>query len=782
MRSDFRPTRIRASVVTVAALAAGAMLAWPSALGPNALAAQALGIVAPLPGAAPFDPTLTAVLQTAWDARDPDYRPRTRHLRDDGTPKYTNRLYLEASPYLQQHAHNPLNWYPWGDEAFETARRLNRPVLLSIGYSTCHWCHVMEEESFEDEEITQYLNEHYVAIKVDREERPDVDAIYMSAVQLMTGRGGWPMTVWLTPDREPFSGATYVPARDGDRGVRLGFFTMLQRLKSAYDDQPDQVVAASGEITKMIAARLAPAPGGTALPDGATLDAVASYYDEQFDDEFGGLRGTQKFPSGLSIRLMLRQHRRTDDPRALDMATRTLERMASGGMYDHVGGGFHRYSTDPRWLVPHFEKMLYDNALLVPAYLEAFQATGREEFATIAREILRYVERDMTSPEGGFYSATDADSPAPSGHREEGWFFTWTPDELASVLDGPSLALVTAFYGVTPAGNFDGRSILHTSRPLGEVAAELDLEVNAARRMLDAAREALYAARAERPAPLRDDKILTSWNGLTISALAQAALVLGEPAYADRAATAADFILTHLRDENRLLRSYVGGEARVAAYLDDYAFLLAALLDLYEATSEPRWLQAALDLDGTLAAGFEDADGGFFRTSDAHESMLAREKPGFDGAEPSGNSVQLLNLVRLHEFTSDDRYRQRADRALRAFGATLSRAPTAHAEMLLAVDFRLGTPKEIIIVTPRARGDADPFLAELRTTFLPNRILSVVPEGDQFAAHADLVPLLDGKFARDGETTAYVCENRICELPTTDPAIFAEQIRAVRRP
>ncbi len=779
MRSDFRRARFRA---TVTALAAGAMLAWPSALETNALFAQTSGIVAPLPGAAPFDSALATDLQAAWDARAPGYRPRTRHLRDDGTPKYTNRLYLEASPYLRQHAHNPLNWYPWGDEAFETARRLNRPVLLSIGYSTCHWCHVMEEESFEDEEITQYLNEHYVAIKVDREERPDVDAIYMSAVQLMTGRGGWPMTLWLTPDREPFSGTTYVPARDGDRGVRLGFFTMLQRLKTAYDDQPDQVVAASGEIAKAIAARLAPAPasGDTTLPDGATLDAVASYYDEQFDDEFGGLRGTQKFPSGLSIRLMLRQHRRTDDPRALDMATRTLERMASGGMYDHVGGGFHRYSTDPRWLVPHFEKMLYDNALLVPAYLEAFQATGREEFATIAREILRYVERDMTSPEGGFYSATDADSLAPSGHREEGWFFTWTPDELASVLDGPSLALVTVFYGVTPDGNFEGRNILHAARPLGEVAAELDLEADAARRMLDAAREALYAARAERPAPLRDDKILTSWNGLTISALAQAALVLGESDYADRAATAADFILTHLRDDDRLLRSYVGGEARVAAYLDDYAFFLAALLDLYEATSEPRWLQAALDLDGTLAAGFEDADGGFFRTSDTHESMLTREKPGFDGAEPSGNSVQLLNLVRLHEFTTDDGYRQRADRALRAFGATLSTAPAAHAEMLLAVDFRLGTPKEIIIVTPRARGDADAFLAELRTTFLPNRILSVVPEGDQFDAHAALVPLLDGKFARGGETTAYVCENRICELPTTDPAVFAEQIRTVR--
>ena len=782
MQPEFTRARLRAAVITAAI---GAMLAWPSALavrGESPAATQTSGATAPLPGATPFDAALAADLRAAWDARTPDERPRTRHLDDDGTPTYTNRLYLEASPYLRQHAHNPLNWYPWGEEAFETARRLNRPVLLSIGYSTCHWCHVMEEESFEDLEIARYLNEHYVAIKVDREERPDVDAIYMSAVQLMTGRGGWPMTVWLTPDRQPFSGATYVPARDGDRGIQLGFLTMLRRLKTAYDDQPDQVVAAAGEITKAISARLAPAPGGTALPDGATLDAVASYYDEQFDDEFGGLRGTQKFPSSLSVRLMLRQHRRTGDERALDMATRTLERMASGGIYDQIGGGFHRYSTDPRWRVPHFEKMLYDNALLVPAYLEAFQATSREEFAIIAREILRYVERDMLSPEGGFYSATDADSRAPGGHLEEGWFFTWTPDELASVLDGPSLALVTAYYGVSPEGNFEGRNILHAARPLAEVAGELGLEADAARQRLDAAREVLRAARADRPAPLRDDKILTAWNGLTISAFAQAALVLGERAYAARAAAAADFILTRLWDGDRLLRSYVGGAARVPAYLDDYAFFLGGLLDLYEATSEPRWLQAALNMDGVLAASFEDADGGFFRTSDAHEAMLAREKPGFDNAEPSGNSVQLLNLVRLLEFTTDDRYRQRAERALRAFDATLSASPAAHAEMLLAVDFRIDTPKEIIIITPRARGDADPFLAELRTTFLPNRILSVVPEGDGFDLHASLVPLVDGKFARNGQTTAYVCENRICELPTTDPAIFANQIRTVRRP
>jgi|MDTC01.3.fsa_nt_gb hypothetical protein len=760
-------------------LAVGVLLAVPSALATDSKA-QTSGIVSQLPGAEAFDAALASDLETAWRNRASGYEPRTRHLNTDGEPKYTNRLYLEPSPYLQQHAHNPTNWYPWGDEAFDTARRLNRPVLLSVGYSTCHWCHVMEEESFEDEEIARYINEHYVAIKVDREERPDVDAVYMTVVQMLTGQGGWPMTVWLTPTREAYSGATYVPARDGDRGARIGFLTMLQRLRAAYDQEPDQVTAAAAEITRQLTARLAPAPGETAGADATTIDEVSAFYDAQFDEQFGGLRGTQKFPSGMSLRLLLRQHRRTGDARALDMATQTLERMAAGGMYDQVGGGIHRYATDARWLVPHFEKMLYDNALLVTAYLEAYQVTQRDEFAAIARDILRYLERDMSAAEGGFYAATDADSLGSGGEREEGQYFTWTPDELAAVLDGPTLALVTLYYGVTTEGNFDGRTILHQTRPLADVAAELDIEAGEARRLLDAARDTLYRARADRPAPLRDDKILTSWNALAISAFAQASLALGDAGYAERATHAADFVLSRLKDGDRLFRSYAGGEARVPGYLEDYAFLIAALLDLYEATSEPRWMEEALALDGVLAARFEDPAGGFFRTSDEHQSILTREKPGYDAAQPSGNSVQLLNLVRLHEFTTDDTYRQRTERALRAFDVGLSQAPVAMAEMLLAVDFRLDTPKEIIIITPDSRATAEPFLAELRATFLPNRILSVVGEADRFDAHAALVPLVEGKFARDGVATAYVCENRLCELPTTDPAVFAQQIRSRR--
>ena len=735
------------------------------------------------PGASPVDEALKERLATAWAARTADYVPRTQHLRPDRSPKYINRLFLELSPYLRQHAHNPLNWFPWGDEAFELARTLGRPVLLSIGYSTCHWCHVMEEESFDDEEIARYLNEHYIAIKVDREVRPDLDAIYMSAVQLfLQGRGGWPMTVWLTPDREPYSGGSYFPARDGDRGVSVGFLTLLQQLKEAYDEQPDRVAEVSSQVAERVRARLAPGAGGGSLPTAAPLQTAAASYRERFDAVHGGLQSQMKFPSSLSIRFLLRHYRRTGDEQSLTMATRTLEHMAAGGIHDQVGGGFHRYATDPEWLVPHFEKMLYDNALLASAFLEAYQVTGREDFAQVVRAILRYVERDMTSPDGAFYSATDADSPGPSGEREEGWFFTWTPDELDAVLGDDRGGAVAAFYSVTESGNFEGRTILNVSRPLTDVSAELGMSTDALRRTVDGARELLYTARAERPQPLRDEKILTAWNGLMISAFAQAALVMNEPAYVARATRAAAYVLTHLRRDGRLRRAALNGQAQQAAYLADYAFLIAGLLDLYEATSELRWLEEGQALDATLELHYEDtAEGGFFRTADDHESLITREKPSSDGAEPSGNSVQLLNLLRLHEFTTNDWYRQRAERAFEAFSDVIAQSPVAVSEMLLAVDFHLDTPKEIVLVVPQTREEAQPLLDELRATFLPNRILAVVAEGDELDSHTALIPLLEGKVVRDSKPTAYVCENRICDLPTTDPAVFGTQIRTVHQ-
>ena len=717
-------------------------------------------------------------MRAQWAGRDASYKPRTRHLRPDGSPKYTNRLFLETSPYLLQHAHNPVNWYPWGDDAFETARRLSRPVVLSVGYSTCHWCHVMEEESFEDEEIAHYLNENYVVIKVDREERPDLDAVYMSAVQTLTGGGGWPMTVWLTPDRKPFFGGTYFPARDGDRGVRTGLFTLLRRLKEAYTTQPAKVAETSGRLTEAIRESLAPDARAGELSGTRPLREAAAYYRSRYDGAHGGLAGAPKFPNSLPVRFLLRHHRRTGDAEALRMAAQTLERMAAGGVYDHVGGGFHRYSTDAEWLVPHFEKMLYDNALLTVAYLEGYQATGREDFAGVAREILRYVERDMTSPEGAFYSATDADSPAPSGRREEGWFYTWTPDEIRAVLGPERAAVVLAYYGVTAGGNFEGRNILHVAQPLSDAARRLGLSEPKARAVVEESNDLLYTARARRSPPLRDEKILAAWNGLMIGAYARAALTLGQEAYARQAAHAADFVLTRMRTDGRLWRSFKDGRAQHEGYLDDYAFLIAGLLDLYEATSRPRWLEEAIALDRVLEREFEDPDaGGFFMTRAGHETLLARQKPGYDGAEPSGNSIQALNLLRLHELTTDDRYRRRAERTLRAFSMTLSKTPAALAEMLLAVDFLQDTPREIVIVTPSSTGEGEPFLARLRATFLPNRVLALAVQGGDLEAQAALVPLLRGKVARSGRATAYVCERGLCRLPTTDASVFAEQIQ-----
>ena len=763
-----------------AALLAALSLSCGAATPPSSAGQAAAGgsIVSVPPGAEPFASGLAERLDQAWRQRPAGYEPRTRHLNPDGSPKYVNRLFLEVSPYLLQHAHNPMNWRPWGDEAFDEARRLGRPVLLSVGYSTCHWCHVMEEESFDDEEIARFINENYVPVKVDREERPDVDAIYMSAVQALSGRGGWPMTVWLTPDRRPFYARTYIPARDGDRGTPMGFLTLLGRLREAYDKEPDQIDARAKQITAAVERSLEP-QSGDAVPGPDALERLTSHFRERFDDVHGGRKGAPKFPSSLPIRALLRHHRRTGDQRALAMAELTLEKMAAGGMYDQVGGGFHRYSTDKRWLVPHFEKMLYDNALLVTAYLEGLQATGREEFAETARDVLRYVEREMTSPDGAFYSATDADSLNPEGHREEGWFFTWTPGEIREVLGDDAAETVLAYYAVTEKGNFEGRNILHRPQRDGDVAKRLGIPPAKLRSRIEAARAKLYRARAPRPPPLRDEKILTSWNGLMISAHARAALVLGEDRYAGRAERAADFLWKNLRRDGRLLRSYRAGRAGRNAYLDDYAFFIAALLDLYEVTGRPERLDQALSLEADLETHYEDSTGGgFFMTSNDHERLLAREKPGYDGAEPAGNSVAAMNLVRLHELTGDDRYRRKAESTFRAFSKTIERSPAALSEMLLALDFHLDRAKQILIVAPDSRAQAEPFLTELRQSFVPNRILGIVTE-DELPRHVDSVPLLKDKRAIRGKTTAYVCEQQVCELPTSDPAVFAAQITKV---
>ena len=730
-----------------------------------------------LPGDIIFDPGLLASFEEKLQLRGTAYQPRTSHLKVDGQAQYTNRLFLESSPYLLQHAHNPVNWFPWGDEAFEIAEKLNRPVLVSIGYSTCHWCHVMEEESFEDEEIAAFLNTHYITIKVDREERPDVDAIYMSAVQTLNGNGGWPLNVMLMPDRRPFWGGTYFPARDGDRGASMGFLTILNRIHQVFDLERSKLEQTSTHLTEAIVMALSPGAGGT-VPDTGLLDQAAKFYRDRFDPINGGLHGAPKFPSSLPLRFLYRYYLRSGKKEFLQMAEQTLEKMAAGGMYDQAGGGFHRYSVDAGWQIPHFEKMLYDNALLAVAYLEGFQLTGKKQYRKTVVEILRYVARDMTTSAGAFFSATDADSLTPDGHREEGYYFTWTSTELESVLGLKRAEIVKRYFDILPNGNFEGRNILHTPNTLESEALSLGMTETEFEAEIEEIKTQLYEARKDRPHPIRDEKVLTAWNGLMISAFAKAGMVLGNSVYIDKAVIAARFILTHLYQDGRLFRSFHDNQARFNAYLEDYAFLMAALLDLYESTHVVFWLDKALELDRVLAEQFEDDElGGFFMTSNDHEQLIAREKPNYDGAVPSGNSVAMLNLLRLGELTGKNGYRKRFQKAFTLFLGSPEKNPVALSEMLLATDFFLGHPKEIVIVTPADQPEAaGPFLEALQMAFLPNSVLSVVTEGEGQVEHIQRVPIAAGKIAQDGNVTAYVCEIGVCQQPTTDLQHFKQLI------
>jgi uncharacterized protein len=723
-------------------------------------------MIDPLPGAPALPDAFAARLAEAIRARGPGYQPRTHHLAG-GRPRFTNRLALERSPYLLQHAHNPVNWFPWGEEAFEEARRTGRPVFLSVGYSTCHWCHVMERESFEDEEIARVLNEGYVAVKVDREERPDVDGLYMTAVQLLTGGGGWPMSVWLTPEKEPFFGGTYFPPRDGVRGPTRGFLSILSEIAGLWREDRTRVAAATGSLVRAVKTALA-APGPTAdAPPGAPgpepIEAAAAIFRGSFDERHGGVERAPKFPSNLPVRLLLRHHRRTGDAASLHMAVLTLERMAAGGIHDQVGGGFHRYSTDAEWLVPHFEKMLYDNALLAVAYAEAFQVTGRRDFGRVVRQTLDYLLREMTSPEGGLYSATDADS-----EGEEGRFFVWEEREIREVL-GADADRFIRFHGVTPEGNFEGRTILHVPRP-----DEAEWEA------LAPARAALFARRETRPHPLRDEKVLAGWNGLGISALAFGGRVLGEARHVAAAARAAELVLGRMVKAGRLQRSWKDGTAGVPGFLEDHAFLVQGLLDLFEATFDPRWLEAAVDLAERTEALFGDPSGGWFRTARDHEALLAREKPTHDGAEPSGASVACLNALRLEAFTADTRWRRIADGALRHHRATLEAQPAALTELLLALDFATDAAREVVLVWPEEQGEPAAFVDLLRRTFLPSRALCGAGEGAGIARLGAVAPIAAGKVAAGGRPTAYVCERGACRLPAIDVEKVATQLAPVR--
>ena len=717
------------------------------------LLAAAVGNESPAaPGLEP-SPGVLKELAAALAAKGHGFHPHTRHLDAHGQPRFTNRLIRETSPYLLQHANNPVNWSPWGDEPFERARREHKPVLLSIGYSTCHWCHVMERESFEDLEIARYLNENFIAIKVDREERPDLDDVYMAAVQLLSGGGGWPMTTVLNPDREPFFGGTYFPPRQ--------FLDMLQRLRKVYDQEPDRVVNAAKQLTAAVrAGAQPPAPGGVPGPEAihsAVLRLAGSY-----DAAHGGFGGAPKFPTPANLALLARYARRTGDTTARKMLVHTLEEMAAGGIYDQLGGGFHRYSTDARWLKPHFEKMLYDNAQLAVAYLEGWQLTGRAGFARVARETLDFIARDMTDARGGFFSASDADSPAPGGGEVEGLYFTWTPDELAAVLGKDRAATVEASYGVSAAGDLDGRSILRRVQAVDGAA-------------LESAREALLAARSKRAPPAIDRKIVTAWNGLMISAFARAGFALGEPRYIRIATRAADFLLGAAFGKGNLKRSWKDGRAQEDGFLDDYAFLEQAFLDLHEATSAKRWLDEAAALQRSIDARFRDPGGAYFLAPEGRQGLLARGIPAYDGATPSGDSIAALNLLRLAELTDDDRFRQRA---LEVLGALASRIEAMPA-LLVALDWALEQPVEVVLV--RSRGDAgEPLLQVVRRAFLPNAVRVLAEEGEGFDAQARGSPLLEGRRALKGKSTAYVCRKRVCDLPTSDPQVLASQLARVQ--
>jgi hypothetical protein len=717
-----------------------------------------------LPGAPPLSAELTGRIAAAQASKGPSYAPRTHHL-EGGRPKFTNRLILESSPYLLQHAHNPVAWWPWCDEAFEEARRAGRPVFLSVGYSTCHWCHVMERESFEDEEIARYLNEHYVPIKVDREERPDVDAVYMTAVQALTGGGGWPMSVFLGADREPFFGGTYFPARDGDRGSTRGFLSILREIAAVWQRDPPRIRNAATALTSAVRVALGgtQVEAGSDLPGNEPIEKAVRYFEGVFDPVHGGANRAPKFPSNVPVRLLLRHHRRSQDPTSLHMALFTLERMAAGGLMDQLGGGFHRYSTDERWLVPHFEKMLYDNALLAVGYLEAWQATGRRDLARVARYTLDYVLREMASPEGAFYSATDADS-----EGEEGRFFVWSEEEVRDLL-GPGADRFVAYYGVTPGGNFEGRNILWVSGPDEDTWEALA-----------GARALLYAAREKRPHPLRDEKILAAWNGLMVSALALGGRVLAEPRYVDAAERAARFALDRMRPGGRLARTFKDGTAGPPGFLQDHAFLTQALLDLHEATFDPRWLEEALALADATERHFADSRGGWFVAGEDQEELIAREKPTHDGAEPSGASVALLNAVRLEAFTGDVRWRRVTEGALRWHSSTLVEQPVALTEMLLALDAFTDALREVVLVWRAGDPRPEPFLEVLRRTFVPNRALTGAAEGEALARLARLAPVAEGRVAVGGKPTAYVCEHGACRLPAISPEKFAEQLRPVR--
>ena len=678
----------------------------------------------------------------------------------------TNRLAGETSPYLLQHAHNPVDWYPWGEEAFGRAKAEDRPVLLSVGYSACHWCHVMERESFENEGIAAIMNENFVNIKVDREERPDVDSIYMGAVQAMTGQGGWPMTVFMTPEGKPFYGGTYFPPED--RGGLPAFPRVLEAIASAYRNNRSQI----RQTTEQLLAHMRQASAGMRGMEPLTTDVMNrafAHLAAQFDGKHGGFGLQPKFPQPMVYEFLLRQHLRTGDPEPLEMVETTLDRMAMGGIYDQLRGGFHRYSVDTFWLVPHFEKMLYDNALLARLYLHAWQVTGKAQYRRVVEETLDYVLAEMTDESGGFYSAQDADS-----EGEEGKFFVWRPEAVVEVLGKEDGEVVNRYFDVTVDGNFEGMSILNVKSTPAEFAASEGMSEEGLTALLARARARLLAAREERVRPGLDDKVLTSWNGLMLAAFAEAGTVLGRSDYTAAASRCAGFLLDGLRDGYRLLRTYKGGEAKLKAYLEDYAYLVSGLLLLHEATFEGRWLREAIDLGRDMVDLFwDEAAGQFYDTGMDHEELVVRPRDTQDNATPSGSAMAADVLLRLAVITGDGDLERRAVTSMRSTMGLMTQYPMGAGHWLSALDFYLATVKEIGIIGDGGDG-ARELAAEVYRHYMPNRVL-VGLEGEDEHGTGEL-PLVRDRGRIGGRATAYVCRNYTCDLPVNEPEGLARQL------
>lgn len=682
-----------------------------------------------------------------------------------------NRLAHESSPYLLQHQNNPVDWYPWGEEALLRAQTEQKPIFLSIGYSACHWCHVMEHESFENDQIAALMNEHFVNIKVDREERPDLDAIYMQAVQMMTRRGGWPMSVFLTPDLQPFYGGTYWPPT-GRQGMP-GFDQVLSAVSDAWTHRRAQAREQATEITKHLQEITENDPSANELDESLLTKAEVSLANS-FDPRHGGFGQAPKFPHPMDLRLLLRLHARNKNPRTLQMVTHTLDKMMRGGIYDHLGGGFARYSVDERWLVPHFEKMLYDNSQLAACYIEAFQATGKHEYATVAQEICDYVLRDMTDKDGAFYSTEDADS---EGH--EGKFYVWTPAELEAVLGKEQAAFFAAVYDVTPGGNFEhGTSILNLPRSFTEHARELGIKPELLQAILAESREKLFAAREQRIHPGKDDKVIVAWNGLMIDALALVGTMLDDGKYIDAARKAADFLWANLRREDgHLLHTWRHGKAKLAGYLDDYTAFANGLVSLFEAGGEVRYLEHALQLMDVVLERFADPAGGFFFTADDHEALLVRHKDLQDNAVPSGNSLAATVLLRLAKLTGREDYRRAAIGTIRAGQSLIERYPSAAGQLLLALDYHLGPTPEIVLVGDRTHSAWADLTRAVEQSWLPRRALIIHDTNESVPDDSPLAEILRGKTAVNGEPTLYICEGFTCQAPVVGEAAIEEALQ-----